>query len=160
MDVFFNLRETKLDESVKNSYVHTPGFKIVRCDGNWIVRGVCLYIKTSINYLVRTDLNINNLEHLSATAKRFQFSANTSEQSCSFALKYFLEEKNENKKKRGKVSSEVARRQRRSEYECTAVIHIKIQNGGRENENRGNICNQKASFTLTLIINTNILVAV
>ena len=53
-----------LDESILNSEIDIPGYEIVRRDRNINGGGVCFYIKTAINYSVRTDLNINNLENL------------------------------------------------------------------------------------------------
>ena len=59
-----SINETKLDESINDSEVHIPRYEIVRRDRNRNGRAVCFYIKTSINYLVRNDLNMNNLENL------------------------------------------------------------------------------------------------
>ena len=46
-----SINETRPDEGILNSEIYIPGYEIVR------------YIKTAINYSVRTDLN--NLENLS-----------------------------------------------------------------------------------------------
>ena len=54
---------------ILNSEIYLPGYEIVRRDRNRNGGGVCFYIKTAINYFVRTDLNINNLENLSWNQK-------------------------------------------------------------------------------------------
>ena len=58
------LYETRLEQGILNSEIYIPGYEIVRHDRNRNGGGVCFYIKTAINYSVRTDLNINNLENL------------------------------------------------------------------------------------------------
>ena len=59
-----SINETRLEQSILNSEIYIPGYEIVRRDRNRNGGGVCFYIKTAINYSVRTDLNINNLENL------------------------------------------------------------------------------------------------
>ena len=59
-----SINETRLDQGILNSEIYVPGYEIVRRDRNRNGAGVCFYIKTVINYSVRTDLNINNLENL------------------------------------------------------------------------------------------------
>lgn len=50
-----------------NNEVHVKGYEIVRrdllSDGDG-GGGICLYIRTSINYSIRTDLHMQNLENL------------------------------------------------------------------------------------------------
>ncbi|XP_068742189.1 uncharacterized protein [Montipora capricornis] len=59
-----SINETRLEQGILNSEIYIPGYEIVRRDRNRNGGGVCFYIKTAINYSVRTDLNINNLENL------------------------------------------------------------------------------------------------
>ena len=59
------LQETKLDVFNNNSDFHICGYEIIRrdrlSDGGG---GICLYIKSTINFSVRTDLNVDELENL------------------------------------------------------------------------------------------------
>ena len=59
------INETKLNESDQDNEVYVPEYEIVRRDrlrdGGG---GVCFYIRTNINYSIRTDLNVQNLENL------------------------------------------------------------------------------------------------
>ena len=59
-----SINETRLDQGILNSEIYVPGYEIVRRDRNRNGGGVCFYIKTVINYSVRTDVNMNNLENL------------------------------------------------------------------------------------------------
>ena len=59
-----SINETKLDDSIKSCEVHTPGSEFIRRDRNRHGGGVGFYIKTSINFAVRSDLNVFNLENL------------------------------------------------------------------------------------------------
>ena len=56
----------KLDDSISDNEVYIPGYEIVirrdRTSGG--DGGVCFYIRSSINFLYRSDLNIPNLENL------------------------------------------------------------------------------------------------
>ena len=61
------VNETRLDSTVKDSDIHIVGYEIVRRDRVVNGRhggGVCFYIRNSINYLIRSDLNIDVLENL------------------------------------------------------------------------------------------------
>ena len=52
---------------VKDSGVYIPGYEIIRRDRKINCRlggGVCFYIRTNINYTLRSDLNIPELENL------------------------------------------------------------------------------------------------
>ena len=51
-------------EGILNSKIYIPGYEIVRRGRNRNGGSVCFYVKTAINYFVRTDLNINNLVNL------------------------------------------------------------------------------------------------
>ena len=59
----FSINETKLGDSIKSCEVHIPGYEFIRCDRNRHGGGVGFYIKTSINLVVRSDLNVFNLEY-------------------------------------------------------------------------------------------------
>ena len=59
------INETKLDDSISDNEVYIPGYEIVRRDRTSNGGGgVCFYIRSSINFLYRSDLNIPNLENL------------------------------------------------------------------------------------------------
>ena len=59
-----SLNETKLDESIKSCELHNQGYELIRHDKDRNGGGVCFYLKTSINFVVRSDLSVVNLEHL------------------------------------------------------------------------------------------------
>ena len=62
-----SINETRLDDSVKDSDVYIPCYEIIRRDREMNGRfggGVCFYIRTNINYMLRSDLNIPDLENL------------------------------------------------------------------------------------------------
>ena len=61
------INETKLDHTINDREVCLPGFEIVRRDRKVNGRnggGVCLYIRSNINYKVRYDLQSEILENL------------------------------------------------------------------------------------------------
>ena len=61
------LNETRLDSTVGDNEVHTHGYDIVRRDRNSNGRfggGVCFYILSCINFSVRQDLCLEQLENL------------------------------------------------------------------------------------------------
>ena len=61
------LNETRLDSTVGDNEVHIHGYDIVRRDRNSNGRfggGVCFYIRSCINFLVRQDLCLEQLENL------------------------------------------------------------------------------------------------
>ena len=59
------IQETKLDASNNNSDFYICGYELIRrdrlSDGGG---GICFYIKSTINFSVRTDLNVDELENL------------------------------------------------------------------------------------------------
>ena len=57
------INETKLDDSIKSCEVQILGYEFIRRDRNRQGVGVGFYTKTSINFAVRSDLNVLNLEH-------------------------------------------------------------------------------------------------
>ena len=59
-----SLNETKLDDSIKSCEIHIPGYELIRRDRDTNGGGVCFYLKTSINFVARSDLNVANLENL------------------------------------------------------------------------------------------------
>ena len=59
-----SIKETKLDDSITSCEVQIPGYEFIRHDRNRQGGGVGFYIKTSINFTVRFDLNVLNLENL------------------------------------------------------------------------------------------------
>ena len=60
-----SINETKRNEAITDSEVNIPGYDIVRrdriTDGGG---GVCFYVKKSINFNIRSDLNMDTLENL------------------------------------------------------------------------------------------------
>ena len=72
-DKFLDLlavQETKLNSSHRGSEFYFPGFDLVRRDRiSDSGGGVCFYIKSSINFSVRNDLNIADLENLCGSSK-------------------------------------------------------------------------------------------
>ena len=61
------INETRLDFTVSNREVHIDGYEIVRRDRATNGRfggGVCFYIRNCINFSVRNDLSLDQLENL------------------------------------------------------------------------------------------------
>ena len=61
------INETKLDATIKDGEVHLPGYDVVRKDRVSNGRtggGVCIYLRSNINFQLRADLTPNNLERL------------------------------------------------------------------------------------------------
>ena len=60
-----SINETKLNETISDNEVNILGYDVVRrdrtTDGGG---GVCFYVKKSINFIVRNDLNMETLENL------------------------------------------------------------------------------------------------
>ena len=50
------INETRLSDSIDNSCIHIQGYDIVRRDRNRNGGGVCLYIRSSINFKTRSSL--------------------------------------------------------------------------------------------------------
>ena len=59
-----SINETKLVDTIKSCEVHIPGYEFIRRDRNRQGGGVDFYIKTSINFVVCSNLNVPNLENL------------------------------------------------------------------------------------------------
>ena len=67
------VNETKLDPSINDREVYLAGYEIVRRDRNVNGRnggGVCIYIRSNINYQVRDDLHSATLENLVVEIKK------------------------------------------------------------------------------------------
>ena len=59
------IQETKLDVANNNSDFYICGYELIRRDRlSDAGRGICFYIKSTINFSVQTDLNIDELESL------------------------------------------------------------------------------------------------
>ena len=61
------INETRLDATISDNEVHIHGYEIVRRDRKPNGRhggGVCIYIRNSINFSIRHDLSIDQLENL------------------------------------------------------------------------------------------------
>lgn len=56
------INETKLDSTINDGLVRVNGYSIERKDRNINGGGVALYIRENINYLIRKDLALSNLE--------------------------------------------------------------------------------------------------
>ena len=59
------INESKLDTTIKNGEMHLPGYDVVRKDRESNGRnggGVCIYVRSKINFQLRADLSPNNLE--------------------------------------------------------------------------------------------------
>ncbi|CAH3180943.1 unnamed protein product, partial [Porites lobata] len=60
-----SINETKLNETISDNEVNISGYDIIRRDR--ITNGgggVCFYVKSSINFTIRNDLNMDTLENL------------------------------------------------------------------------------------------------
>ena len=54
--------ETRLDQSISDGLIHLDGYEVIRKDRSRIGGGVCIYIRSSINYKIRSDLIPPRLE--------------------------------------------------------------------------------------------------
>lgn len=59
------INETRLDDSIPNYLIDIPGYSIIRKDRNRFGGGVAFYIRETIDFKYRQDLNIHNLESIS-----------------------------------------------------------------------------------------------
>ena len=48
--------ETRLDLSISDGLIHLDGYEVVRKDRSRNGGGVCIYLRSSINYKIRSDL--------------------------------------------------------------------------------------------------------
>ena len=54
------INETKLDSTIKDNEIHLPGYDVVRKDRENNGRhggGVCIYVRSNINFQIRADLS-------------------------------------------------------------------------------------------------------
>ena len=61
------INEAKLDSTIHDNELYLPGFEVVRRDRRVNGRkggGVCIYLRTNLNFRIRGDLNNDNLECL------------------------------------------------------------------------------------------------
>ena len=59
------LDETKLDQSVKDNELYIPGYEIAKKRRTHNSRnggGVCIYIRSNLNFRIREDFNVELLE--------------------------------------------------------------------------------------------------
>ena len=54
--------ETRLDSSITNGMIHLNDYDIIRKDRSRNGGGVCIYLRSSINYIIRQDLISSELE--------------------------------------------------------------------------------------------------
>jgi len=62
-----SINETRLDDSVSDDEVYIPGYDIIRCDREHNGRfggGVCIYVRSNINFSLCPDLSDIHLENL------------------------------------------------------------------------------------------------
>ena len=67
------INETRLDGSISDQDVKVEGYHVTRCDRTVNGRfggGVCFYIRSDINYVVREDLDDQLLEILSIEIRK------------------------------------------------------------------------------------------
>ena len=56
------LNETRLHDSVSNQDMHIDNYDLIRFDRSRKGGGVCIYVKNSLSFFERNDLNRDNLE--------------------------------------------------------------------------------------------------
>ena len=64
------INKTKLDESIKSSKLNIPGYEFIRRDRNRHGERVGFFIKSSNSYIVRSDLDVINLENLTMEIRK------------------------------------------------------------------------------------------
>ena len=67
------INETKLDSTIKDNEVHLPGYDVVRKDRENNGRhggGVCIYVRSNINFQTRADLSPSDIECLTIEISR------------------------------------------------------------------------------------------
>ena len=64
------IKETRLDGSISDHDLKVEGYDVIRCDRAVNCVGVCLYIRSNINYVVREDLDNQLLEILSIEIRK------------------------------------------------------------------------------------------
>ena len=62
LDVF-GLTESRLNQKIEDCELYIPGFNIIRCDPSAVLRtGICIYVRSSLNFARRYDLETGNIE--------------------------------------------------------------------------------------------------
>ena len=64
------IKETRQDGGIYDHDVKVEGYDVIRCDRAVNCEGVCLYIRTDINYVVHKDLDDQLLEILSIEIRK------------------------------------------------------------------------------------------
>ena len=67
------INETKLDSAIKDNEVHLPGYDVVRKDREINRRhggGVCIYVRSNINFQICADLSPSDIECLAIEVSR------------------------------------------------------------------------------------------
>ena len=67
------INETKLDSTIKDNQVHLPGYDVTckdRENNGRHGRGVCIYIRSNINFQIRADLSPSDIECLNIEISR------------------------------------------------------------------------------------------
>ncbi|CAH3183206.1 unnamed protein product [Porites lobata] len=65
------VNETRLDSTITDNLVHTDGYSILRKDRNRNGGGVCIYLRSNINYCLRNEIfPRNDFEMLSVDIKK------------------------------------------------------------------------------------------
>ena len=65
-----SINETKLDDTIRDEQVAIEGFSLLRLDRNHHGGGVAFYIRETVNYEHRIDMNTSNTELLCIEAKQ------------------------------------------------------------------------------------------
>ena len=63
-DTRLAITETRLNDIVSDDEVSIRGYNIIRKDRNRNGGGVCIYMRTNINYAIRNDLKFKKLENI------------------------------------------------------------------------------------------------
>ena len=67
------INETKLDDTISDNEIHISGYESIRSDRSTNGRsggGVCFFIRSEINYSVRSDLICEHIESLTVEIKK------------------------------------------------------------------------------------------
>ena len=67
--VIFSINETRLDKSIPDCQINLSGYNLVRRDRNRKGGGVCIYIRSSIDFKRRLDVENENLEMVALSIK-------------------------------------------------------------------------------------------
>ena len=68
------INETKLDSSITNDHIQISGFNVVRRDRQLHCRnggGVCMYVKSKLNFNIREDLELLFIQISNSRSKPF-----------------------------------------------------------------------------------------